>query len=102
MANATLTWIDSVTLGATYQIQWMLNNSQAATQTLPAGTTSADFMTANPGVTLASGDIVGAAIEAVDANGDDSVPVSPASVTIPNAPPPVVQPPTNVQLTADA
>ena len=60
MANATLTWIDSVTLGATYQIQWMLNNSEAATQTLPAGTTSADFLTANPGVTLASGDIVGA------------------------------------------
>lgn len=96
MNDATLTWTKSLTGTPTsYSVVWTQNGVALPAVPTPVSASSdvtgysQDFATANPTVTLAPGDVVGATITAVDATNNLSsaaTPSVPATVTLPVSP----------------
>jgi hypothetical protein len=91
-----------------YYVAWTYNGAALAPQLVPATAAqdvagySLDFATANPTITVAPGDIIGASIQAVDATDTLSGPITPTvppTVTEPAAPPPAPGPVVNPTLT---
>jgi hypothetical protein len=116
MANAVVTFSagdpGSLPIAiASYNVSWVLNGGVPVVASVPqsdAGDSSGyatDFASANPGTTLAPGDVIGVSVASVGTDGATSaeVPSVPASVTVPPVTPPSVPaPPTNVVLALSA
>ncbi len=96
MNDATVTWTMTTTGTPTgYSVVWTRNGTALPAILVPATAAqdaagySLDFVTSEPAITVAPGDVIGATVQALDAVNGLSGPITPsvpATVTIPATP----------------